>query len=878
MLANEQITTALLAMSTDSSARVREQLAYTLGEWKDPRAGRALAELATKHLTDASLRGAVLSSAMPHSAQLLDAVLRSGPDAKVQGDWVAPLVATIVGAGDDKQLATTFRLVLANGAQAGPARFQVVASLLAALDRRGTTWTQYLESHAELHDLRPALSENFAAARNFARSGAQETRTAAIELVGSDGSTEAQEVLCDLLLSESAEPVRAAVMSALRRRSDPETARILLRKMDWEKISSPRARSELLVLLLERDEWAKNFLAEIKEGRVPAGEIALADRRRLTESPDEQVKRLAMEIWPQGATSNRAQLIAQYQEALTLKGQAAHGAELFAQHCSSCHALKGVGHAVGPDLEGLRGKEAAYWLQNILDPNAVVEPRFVNYEASTRDGRTLSGIIKNETATTLTLIAGNGVSETVLRSQIQDLHALKLSLMPEGLEAGLPPQAMADLLAYVRVPLAPKRMAGNAPALVKPGADGVLMLSASQAEIFGGPIAFESEFRNVGMWSGQDDYAAWNLQVPAAGARDVYLDYACAEYSAGNGFVIRVGDQSLNGRVASTGPDWSRYRQTKIGSINLVAGQSRLAFQPDGALRNALIDLRTVALAPSGVAPRWPEPAAPPADGLMRDPASIGRFLLDSSQSRDAREAAIRSNPQFAAKLIGEMTRDIEPGNEYERIPWIWRVAIACGKRNETPQLAQILAVSLPSEGEPLRDWQAVVIGGGVINGISQRGVWPKERVEEILKDHPDLLPRWQRALDLAAAMADDAHVNNGTRYDALRMLGVEPWSKRGEQLHRYLAASTDAELQMGAVSALGDVKAAEAARALCAALDGLSAGNREIALVALLRDDERLAALAEAKMSATTHDQLVKLAQHPDASVRDRAQKLLQR
>ena len=40
-----------------------------------------------------------------------------------------------------------------------------------------------------------------------------------------------------------------------------------------------------------------------------------------------------------------------------------------------------------------------------------------------------------------------------------------------------------------------------------------------------------------------------------------------------------------------------------------------------------------------------------------------------------------------------------------------------------------LLDASLPKRGEPLRDWQAVVVGGGAVNGISLEGGWPARRV-----------------------------------------------------------------------------------------------------------------------------------------------------
>jgi hypothetical protein len=184
---------------------------------------------------------------------------------------------------------------------------------------------------------------------------------------------------------------------------------------------------------------------------------------------------------------------------------------------------------------------------------------------------------------------------------------------------------------------------------------------------------------------------------------------------------------------------------------------------------------------------------------------------------------------------------------------------------------------------DPLRDWQAVVIGGGIINGLSQRSLWPAQTLRTILADDPALLKRWHRALDLAAAMSDDPKIPNGTRYDALRMLGMEPWEKRGAQLVRYLSKESNAELQMGAVSALSDLSSPESTAALVAALDHLKGNNRELALDALLRDDLRAEALLDRataqkwKTATLGTNRIAKLRDHPNPTLRARARDLFQ-
>ena len=524
----------------------------------------------------------------------------------------------------------------------------------------------------------------------------------------------------------------------MRKQSSPAVAEGLIKH--W-RVTAPAARADLVTLLVGRDEWATALLQGVKAGTISAGEIPLADRVRLAGAADAALRKLAAEVFPPHSSGSRSEVVSRYASVASLTGDAAKGAEFFARDCAACHRLDDVGHAVGPDLSPLRGKDADYFVHNILDPAAVVEPRFVYYQVVTHDRRSVAGLLKSETAAAMTLVAGNGVTETVTRSDVKEVRASGTSMMPEGFEATYTPAQMADLVAFLK--------AGAA--------------------------------------------------VPAAALQQQPAD----------------------------------------------------------------------------------------ADAVARDPAAVAKVILDKTKSNEIREAAVKANPQFAAELITEMTRDLPVGTpaetEYERIPWVWRVAVACGRRNDAGQMKKVLAVSLPREGEPLRDWQAVVIGGGIINGVSERGQWPAKRVEEILAGDENLLKRYRRSLDLASAMSDDVKVRVPTRYDALRMLGAEPWEKRGAQLTRYLAKGTHAELQMGAVSGTADVDAPGATAALVDAVPHLPPENRNLALDGLLRNEARVAALLDAieagKVDRAALDQArrEKLLSHPDEKVRARAKIVLE-
>ena len=258
--------------------------------------------------------------------------------------------------------------------------------------------------------------------------------------------------------------------------------------------------------------------------------------------------------------------------------------------------------------------------------------------------------------------------------------------------------------------------------------------------------------------------------------------------------------------------------------------------------------------------------------------------ILDESKPRAEREALCNANADSAGELIAAMTDDLadDEREEYRRIPWIWRVAVAAGKKNDAKVLQKLLAASLPHAGGLLRDWQAVVIGGGIINGISLQNVWPKPRLDELLKDQPALQKRWEQALDQSAAMADKESIRTGTRYDALRMIALDDWQQRGPQLQKYLAKGVHNELQQGAISGLSDIDRPEVASLLLGGIAHYSEGNRKLALDALVRTESRMVALVDAIEKSTvmramlSEAQLSKLRKAKDAALKARVQALL--
>lgn len=67
----------------------------------------------------------------------------------------------------------------------------------------------------------------------------------------------------------------------------------------------------------------------------------------------------------------------------------------------------------------------------------------------TKDGESLTGLIINESANSVTLRMAGGAESVITRANIASLQSQGKSPMPEGLEEGLSAQDMADLLEFI---------------------------------------------------------------------------------------------------------------------------------------------------------------------------------------------------------------------------------------------------------------------------------------------------------------------------------------------------------------------------------------------------------------------------------------------
>ncbi len=139
--------------------------------------------------------------------------------------------------------------------------------------------------------------------------------------------------------------------------------------------------------------------------------------------------------------------------AMNSGGNAQRGKVLFASaalKCATCHKVHGSGGDVGPDLSQVGGKfDRTHLIESILDPSAEITQGFHATVLETKAGQVLTGIVKGESATALTLLDAEGKQFVVPLRDIVSRAVSKVSLMPTGLVDSLTPAQFTDLIAYL---------------------------------------------------------------------------------------------------------------------------------------------------------------------------------------------------------------------------------------------------------------------------------------------------------------------------------------------------------------------------------------------------------------------------------------------
>ena len=111
-----------------------------------------------------------------------------------------------------------------------------------------------------------------------------------------------------------------------------------------------------------------------------------------------------------------------------------NGRQLTEMVCLVCHQLHGKGANVGPDLTGVGRSTLDALLANVINPNQLIGAGYENTVIETKDERSVSGRLVEETDSYVKLLAAGPREEVISKSDIQTRAITENSVMPEGLE------------------------------------------------------------------------------------------------------------------------------------------------------------------------------------------------------------------------------------------------------------------------------------------------------------------------------------------------------------------------------------------------------------------------------------------------------------
>jgi len=410
MMVPDLIWGPLINVRGDPSPQVRYQLAFTLGQCRNPGRVQALADTLRSNPGSSWMQAAVLSSLHEGAAEMLGLLAADGNFHNG-------------GSGRDflGQLATVI------GAQNRPAEVaQALAAIVTIPDpetafrvaRKLGDGLQTTNSSLENADPQNILRPLYDTATRFA---------------------------IDMNAAESA---RAQAMRLLDVVNvwDLQTTTILIQQ--WYSLT-PKLRGELLTALSSRTDRTAALGLALQTRQILLPDLPLFQIRFLLAQPNQDIRAQAANLYGNPPLVSRQNVVDQFSAAAQMSGSSERGGALFQSRCGDCHEARGVGNSSGLVLKGLAGTSRENLLIKICDPNRGISENNSAALISTRDGETLAGNVVSQNARTLTLCRPNGELRVLGRERVGGSSSLGISSMPEGMEAGLNQQDMADLLEFL---------------------------------------------------------------------------------------------------------------------------------------------------------------------------------------------------------------------------------------------------------------------------------------------------------------------------------------------------------------------------------------------------------------------------------------------
>ncbi len=580
------ILNKVVAISSDGNAPAGIQAAYALGETSNRRASAALYNLSQQYPDDPLMRSAILSAAIPHQSELVKRFGTGLLDPK-NDDFLNGLIQTALGTKHTEAKNQILQVILTQTGE------HPIDTHISAYQKFGNAMARL--SPAGSHDpiLNSDLKEKEAKLFSSIRSALGDVNAPAalrqlalqtIAYLPGDKKENAALVL-QCLDPRSPTELQLAAIDSLAGILESDTPNTLIQ--NWNQ-SSPKIRDKIIKTLLTKKTWTLELLEAASQQSEIAKSFSVAQKNLLLRNGDESISQRAQTIFSQAINTDRQRVVEAFIPALSLPGDPFAGRGLFSNLCATCHQMDGIGVDVGPNIAALSDKTPESLLVAILDPNRAVENKYNQLIATTRSDEKVIGILSEETATTVTFTTIGGHSQTLNRQNLASLETNAFSLMPEGLEAGLDTQQMADLLAFLNT--------SNESLKIRAEANGEISLPANRS-IISGASAYYNPENDAIEWIRPGDLIEWTAYDIQPGNYDIFGEAGLKEDYQGRPFTLHMNDTFVTGAVPySRGMD--RFRKRKFGNIEIVSETPKAVFRLEHSLPEAEFALKELRLIP----------------------------------------------------------------------------------------------------------------------------------------------------------------------------------------------------------------------------------------------------------------------------------------
>lgn len=273
-------------------------------------------------------------------------------------------------------------------------------------------------------------------------------RLNAFSILADAGDPESVDLFIELLDDPA---FTLAVIEMTPQLNRPDMADLLLSRFDR---FSNEEQAAAMNALTKRENLAIALLKALEAGTINKKHLTAYHARELSVLNSLEVETRLARVWgivkesPEAVQFKIEQLDAFYSQAPLWAFKVSEGQSHFKALCSACHQPNNTGMGLGPDLTGSGANGARYFLENIIDPNAVVGSDYELTIVETHSGRTVSGMIESETDTAVTLRTLSD-TVTIARSDIAKNTQLFQSMMPPGLMDTLSETQQVELLKYL---------------------------------------------------------------------------------------------------------------------------------------------------------------------------------------------------------------------------------------------------------------------------------------------------------------------------------------------------------------------------------------------------------------------------------------------